>query len=102
MDDVLSVTPFSEMTVLENVFIPIPELVSLGSKTLAPPLPPPQPVDRPRMWRERGREGGATTREDTRKLPVTMTGKRAEGVHHPAEQQQRNFDYYGSAGIIIE
>ena len=72
------------MTVLENVFIPIPELVSLGSKTLAPPLPPPQPVDRPRMWRERGREGGATTREDTRKLPVTMTGKRAEGVHHPA------------------
>ena len=31
----------------------------------------------------RGREGGAT-REDTRKLPVTMTGKRAEGVHHPA------------------
>ena len=32
------------MTVLENVIILLPELVSLGSKTLAPP-----PVERPRM-----------------------------------------------------
>ena len=42
----LSVTPLSDMTVLENVIILLPELVSLGSKTLAPPMPP---VERPRM-----------------------------------------------------
>ena len=75
----LSVTPLSDMTVLENVIILLPELVSLGSKTLAPPMPP---VERPRMPDVEGASEGGATREDTRKLPVTMTGKRAEGVHH--------------------